>query len=117
MDGPNIEKLFTETDCLTAQSNLDDICKYLRFFKKEDSYQAHLTKFLPKLAHPEYKEAFDEFIGDLANRDLADELKGAFKKVKVEAPDPAATVTPEAKTETHVLEVPKKHGRKSKKVS
>ena len=79
MDGPNIERLFLETDALTAQSNLKEICQYLRFFKHEDSYQAHLKKYLPKLASPEYKESFDEFIGDLEDKELAKELKGKFK--------------------------------------
>ena len=110
MDGPNIEKLFTETDCLTVQSNLKDIVQYLRFFKNEDSYQTHLRKYLPKLAVPEAKEAFDEFIGDYADKEKAKELialvtpKKEEKKVKV--PDNAAT-------EDLVVEK-KKPGRKPK---
>jgi hypothetical protein len=83
MDGPNIERLFTETDCLNAQSNLPEITRYLRFYKSEDAYQIYLKKYLPKLAKPEYKDAFDEFIGDLRDEELAAELKKAFIPAKV----------------------------------
>lgn len=89
-DGPNIEKLFTETDCLTAQSNLPEICQYLRFYKKEGCYQAYLAKYLPKLAKPEYKEAFDEFIGDVEDKELAKQWKAQFKTVEPEVPPVAA---------------------------
>ncbi len=77
-DGPDIHKLFTETTCLTATSNLDDICRYLRFYKNEGSYQQFLAKFLPLLAKPEYKTQFDEFIGDLEDKKMAKELKKGF---------------------------------------
>ena len=87
MDGPDIHKLFTETNCLTAKSNLKEICQYLRFFKNEDCYQTYLKKYLPLLAHPEFKEAFDEFVGDLEDKEIAKELKKGFR-----APEP----TPEA---------------------
>lgn len=78
-DGPNIEKLFTETNCLTALSNLEDICKYLRFFKNEGNYQSFLRKYLPLLAFPQYAKAFHEFIGDLEDEDLATALKAQLK--------------------------------------
>lgn len=82
-DGPNIEKLFTETDCLNVQSNLKEICQYLRFYRDETAYQVYLKKYLPKLATPETKAAFDEFIGDLTDKELAKELaKGTVAKVE-----------------------------------
>lgn len=118
-DGPNIERLFLETDCLTANSNLKEICQYLRFFKNEDSYQKHLRKYLPKLADPLYKDAFDEFIGDLEDKELAKELKTRFKAPKE---DIVPTVTlDEVKAIVENVEKEekpkKKPGRPSKKNS
>lgn len=103
MDGPNIERLFLETDCLTAQSNLEDICRYLRFFKGQGDYQAHLAKYLPKLAKPEYKAEFNEFIGDLEDKDLAKQLKATLsgkKEDETAAPEKTESAETSVATDT-----------------
>jgi viroplasmin and RNaseH domain-containing protein len=106
-DGPNIEHLFTETDCLNAQSNLKDIVKYLRFFRDETAYQMYLKKFLPKLADPKYKEAFDEFIGDLEDKEMSKDLKELVKEKPVEP-----VVAPVIETVVTKIETPVKKGKK-----
>lgn len=106
-DGPNIEKLFTETDCLNAQSNLKEIVQYLRFFKSgEETYQRFLKKYLPKLATPETKAEFSEFIGDLDDKDLAKELTKATIKVEEKKVETKVEKVEEVKVE--VKEVKKK---------
>ncbi len=109
MDGPNIEKLFTETDCLTAQSNLKEICQYLRFFQTEGGYQIYLRQYLPKLAKPEYADEFNEFIDDLEDEEMANELKKGMKEPKkkdaVEKPETAPTpeVVPVLSVEPEII--------------
>lgn len=111
-DGPDIHKLFTETNCLNAQSNLKDICQWLRFYQTEQPYQTYLKKFLPLLAHPEYKEAFDSFIDDLNDKDLAEELKkGLIPKKPEPTPEALAAIAAieeEKKEEAKVVAVEKK---------
>lgn len=83
-DGPSFEPLFRDMRCLNAESNLPEIVKYLRFTKDEEAgYQSFLNHYLPMLVG---KSQFDEFIGDLEDKDLAKELKGLGKEVAVATP-------------------------------
>ena len=117
-DGPDILKLFTETNCLNVQSNLKEICKYLRFFKSEQPYQTYLKKYLPLLATPELKDTFNEFIVDLEDKDLAEELKkGLVPKKPEPTPEALAAIAAleeEKKEEVKVVPVEKK--KKEKKL-
>jgi hypothetical protein len=81
MDGPDFHKLFTGMKTLNAETNLKEICQYLRFSKDEGAmYQTYLAHYLPMLPEKE----FNEFIGDLTVG--GEELKKRFIKeeVKVE---------------------------------
>lgn len=108
MDGPDISKLFAETDCLNAVHNLKDIVRNLRFSKGEDTYQKYLKKYLPKLVG--YEE-FDEFIGDLEDKDMAKALKKPKVVEGVEA-EAKEIVSPEIEI---AEKKPKKRGPKKSK--
>ncbi len=80
MDGPDHFKLFTDMKCLNGETNAPEIVKYLRFSKDEGTYQTYLRHYLPMLA----EDAFSEFIGDVTDEKLKEELLLRFPKEEEE---------------------------------
>lgn len=108
-DGPNIEKLFNEMQCLNAQSNAREIVRWLRFYRDETAYQQYLKHYLPMFAKPEYEAILNEFVDDLSDKELAKELKTSLK------PKPAAKADAPAKSkEAVVVKAEKEIEKKSK---
>ena len=102
-DGPNHELNFAN-GILNPHDNLLLIRTNLRTNKRSegedgsDAYQTFLKVYLPKLAHPAYKDVFEEFIGDCQDKDA--------KKILVHQ------IAEEVKP---VEEAPKKEGKKAAK--
>lgn len=124
-DGPNQELNFSR-GILNAHDNLREIVRYLRFHRSEQMYQDYLRDYLPKLALPEYKESFLEFVGDYkdevqrqkllddfaAKENAVRELQAKENKESGEVVASPAPVT-ELVVKEEVVEKPKK-GRKKK---
>ncbi len=108
MDGPDIHGLFTRMQSLNAESNLKEICQYLRFSKSEGTYQTFLRHYLPLLAHPAYRIEFAEFIGDLEDKELAKELKASVKQDAEESTEVEAPVDTPAVEAVVATEAPKR---------
>lgn len=77
-DGPNYEQLFKDCQCLNPEANLKYIVNYLRFYKNDDLYQRYLKHYLPLLASPKYAEHFEEFLADVKDKGVKEELKALY---------------------------------------
>ncbi len=80
MDGPDYFKLFAEMKCLNGETNAAEIVKHLRFTKDEGTYQTYLRHYLPMLS----KDHFDQFIGDVTDEKLKEELQKRFPDTEEE---------------------------------